>query len=128
MNRIDTLDQVFSKYIRLRDSNGKSFRCISCGHVYNFDEGDCGHFVKRSNMATRFDEENCYAQCVYCNRFMDGNYERFRENLENKIGKEKVDELIRRGHTTKKYSKSEIEDLIKYYRERIKEFEKRVSA
>lgn len=126
MTRIETLDQVFSKYIRLRDSKVygfKRFKCISCGGLYGFDEGDCGHFVKRANMATRFNEDNCHAQCVYCNRFLAGNYDRYKKSLEDMLGCDKVEELIRLGRTTKKYSKSEIEDLIKHYRDKIKEYE-----
>ena len=124
MNRDEKLDKVFSEFIRLRDSKPygfTSFRCISCGRVLPFSMADCGHFVKRSNMATRWDEENCHAQCIDCNRFRDGNYEEFRKNLVIKLGSGKVEELIRRGHQTVKFSKSEIDEKTKYYKDKIKE-------
>ena len=127
MDNIEKLDSIFSQYIRLRDSKiygFRMFRCISCGIVLPFVEADCGHFIKRSHMATRFDEDNCHAQCISCNRFRGGNYDKFRENLEKKIGKEGVEELLRKKHTIVKLSKSDIEDMIKYYRDKIKEFEK----
>mgnify|MGYP000753767064 CR=1 FL=1 len=52
------LDVVFAKYIRLRDvmPNGM-FRCISCGNILPFDESDCGHYINRQHMATRFSEK-----------------------------------------------------------------------
>ena len=63
------LDKVFSLYIRLRDSKpfgGKYFRCISCGQVKPFDQMDCGHFIGRMHMATRFDELNAHGECRNC--------------------------------------------------------------
>lgn len=127
MKRTDVLDQVFSEYIRLRDSKGsgfKTFRCISCGRILPFAMADCGHFMKRGNMATRWDEDNCAAQCISCNRFRDGNYDAFRRSLAIKLGQDKVEELIRRGHQTVKFSKSEIDEKIRYYKEQIKELKK----
>ena len=63
------LDRVFSLYIRKRDSapwGGKFFRCISCGRVMPYAQGDCGHFFSRRHMSTRFDEDNCHMECRYC--------------------------------------------------------------
>lgn len=124
MDKIKKLDEVFSEFIRLRDSKPygfKAFKCISCGRVLPFTMADCGHFVKRSNMATRWDEENCHAQCIDCNRFRDGNYDAFNRSLVIRLGQDKVEELIRRGHQTVKFSKSEIDEKIRYYKEQIKE-------
>lgn len=66
-NLVAKLDKVFSLYIRLRDSmpNGY-FKCISCNQIKRFDQADCGHFYSRTHMATRFDEDNCSAECSYC--------------------------------------------------------------
>lgn len=32
---------------------------------------ECGHFVDRKDLATRFDEVNCNTQCNKCNNFRD---------------------------------------------------------
>lgn len=66
-NLIAKLDRIFSKYIRLRDvmPNGY-FMCISCGQIKHYEQADCGHFFSRKHMATRFDEDNCSAECKYC--------------------------------------------------------------
>lgn len=124
--RVDVLDKVFSKYIRLRDSKPygfRSFKCISCGRVLSIDQADAGHFIKRGNMATRFNEDNVHSQCIRCNRFQDGNYELFRKNLEEKIGSTRLAQLIQLGHSTVKYSNSDIEEMIKVYRKKINELE-----
>ena len=64
------LDKEFSLFIRLRDAmpNGY-FRCISCGQIKPFTQADCGHYFSRTHLATRFDENNCHAECRHCNRF-----------------------------------------------------------
>ena len=67
------LDKEFSLFIRLRDSSGGYFKCISCGQIKPFEQADCGHYINRQHMSTRFDEMNCNAQCRKCNRFMEGN-------------------------------------------------------
>ena len=49
------LDRIFSEYIRLRDANPQGYTvCISCGKIVPWKESDCGHFINRSHMATRF--------------------------------------------------------------------------
>ena len=116
-------------YIRLRDSKEfgfKYFRCISCGRVLPFEQADCGHYISRTNMALRFSEDNCSAQCRSCNRFKDGNILDYRQGLTRKIGEQRVTLLESRKHETKKWSNWELEQLIEYYSketERLKKCE-----
>lgn len=64
---VNKLDKVFSQYIRLRDAMPSGvFRCISCGQIKPIGKADCGHFYSRRHMSTRFDEDNCNAECSYC--------------------------------------------------------------
>lgn len=118
------LDKVFSEFIRLRDSQPfgyRAFRCISCGQVKPYEQMDCGHFISRTHMSTRFDELNCNGECRACNRFSADHMIYYQANLVRKIGQDKVDLLIAKGHQTRKYSPFELEVLIKYYTERVKE-------
>ena len=118
------LDRIFSEYVRLRDSKPfgyKYFRCISCGQIKPFEQADAGHFIGRTHMATRFDEQNVWCECRSCNRFSSDHMIYYQRNLEQRIGKDKVDLLIARGRQTKKWSAFELELLIKHYTERIKE-------
>lgn len=118
----EKLDKIYSRYIRLRDSKEyefKYFRCISCGRVLPYEQGDCGHYISRRNMALRFCEDNTSAQCRSCNRFQDGNIIGYREGLIKKIGIKRVELLEARRHETKKWSKFELEALITYYQEEI---------
>jgi hypothetical protein len=110
------LDKVFSLYIRYRDTMPSGyFRCISCGQIKPFAQADCGHYINRQHMATRFDEMNCNAQCRKCNRFDEGNIQGYRLGLIRKYGEQKVELLELKKNTTKKYSEFEYKALIKYY-------------
>lgn len=66
-NLVKKLDRIFSLYIRLRDVMPNGYvRCIACGQIKSFEDVDCGHFHSRRHMATRFNEDNCHAECRYC--------------------------------------------------------------
>ncbi len=114
------LDKEFSLFIRLRDSmdNGY-FRCISCGHIKPFAQADCGHYFSRSHLSTRFDENNCHAECRHCNRFKADHLEGYRVNLITKIGQQKFNLLKIKASHISKISDFEYEQLIKHYREKI---------
>lgn len=120
-NLIKKLDKVFSLYIRLRDSmpNGY-FKCISCGQIKKFEQADCGHFYSRVHMATRFDEDNCSAECSGCNRFVSDHLIGYQTNLIKKIGLGRFELLGVKAHSTKKWSDFELEAMIKHYSNEVK--------
>jgi hypothetical protein len=70
-------DKWFSRFIRLRDSDGfirgdKVGRCITCGITKFCTDFDNGHWIRRENWGTRFHENNCHNQCKNCNGFRGG--------------------------------------------------------
>jgi hypothetical protein len=86
------LDRVFSIHIR----NKYPKRCYTCGK-----EGvtlQCGHFVPRQYLATRWSEDNCRPQCVGCNLFGKGQFLVFEENLKRELGEETVEKLKHSRH------------------------------
>lgn len=111
------LDNVFSLYIRLRDAmpNGM-IRCISCGQIKPFNKFDNGHYFSRRKMATRWDEDNCHAECTCCNRFKADHLIGYRENLIRKIGQQRFDALTWKASQTKQWTDFELRGLIKYYK------------
>lgn len=114
---VKKLDKVFSLYIRLRDTSPRGFfRCISCGQVKHFEKADCGHYHSRKNMATRFSELNCNAECSSCNRFSSDHLIGYRENLIKKIGEKRFAMLEVEAKSIKKWSDFELEQLIIYYK------------
>lgn len=122
---VTRLDTVFSKYIRLRDTmSGGVFRCISCGKIKPVAQADAGHYHSRRHMGTRFDEDNCHAECRYCNRFSADHIIGYRENLIKKIGGQRFALLEVKARQSCKYSHFEIEQLIKYYRSQVVDLQK----
>ena len=114
------LDKVFSEYIRKRDTRNGVFKCISCGRILPYEQADCGHYINRKHMSTRFDEMNCNAQCRSCNRFDEGNIQGYRRGLVTLYGEQQVTILEAKKHNLRKYSDFEYEVLIKHYKEEIK--------
>ena len=122
---VERLDKVFSKYIRLRDAMPSGlFRCISCGKIKPIGQADCGHFHSRTHMSTRFDEDNCHAECRYCNRFSADHLIGYRENLIRKIGNQRYLLLEVKAHETRKWSHFELEQLVKYYKALVEKLQK----
>lgn len=120
---VKKLDRVFSEYIRLRDSRPfsyKMFRCISCGEIKPYDQADAGHFISRTHMSTRFDENNVHAECRFCNRFKADHMIGYQHNLIVKLGEQRYHLLLARGKETKKWSPWELELLIRHYTEEVK--------
>lgn len=98
------LDNIFSQYIRLKyaDKNG-NVSCYTCGQIKNWKQMQNGHFVSRSHLATRFDEDNVRVQCVGCNVFGGGKPAEFGLRLEEEH-KGIVLKLMRKSQTiTKDY-------------------------
>jgi hypothetical protein len=115
MNYKAKLDRVFSIWIRKRDTKGGIGFCISCGKPTTFEKGDCGHYINRKHMATRYDEMNCNLQCIKCNRFDEGNIQGYRKGLIKKYGLEAVELLELRKFNTAHYNDLIYKELIKKY-------------
>lgn len=77
------LDNIFSRYIRLRaaDRNGNVV-CYTCDRVYFWKKIQNGHFITRSKVSTRFDEDNCRPQCYGCNVMQQGRQYEFSKRLD----------------------------------------------
>ena len=112
--------------MRLRDMSGSHFKCISCGQIKPASLANAGHYYNVGHYdGLRFDEDNCHAQCIACNKFLHGNLIEYTQNLPFKIGFERFELLKgkagaykRNGH---KWSRFELETLIREYQAKIKQ-------
>ena len=116
-NWIQVLQPVFNTYIRLRD---KDLPCISCGR-YDVEEFHAGHYVAANYQYHRFTETNVHKQCSYCNTHLRGNLIDYRKGLIEKIGLEEVEYLEQSKRMMLEITIPEIQEKIKYYKEKIKE-------
>ena len=122
------LDKVFNRYIRLRDTENGYGVCISCGKNKPFEDLDAGHFfAKQGNDGLRYDEDNVHAECRKCNRFDDSHLIPYQDNLLAKIGLCRLNALKEKSREYKmgffKWDRSEIEEKIKEYKIKLKEYE-----
>ena len=111
--------QVFNKFIRLRDAGNV---CISCNK--NPLKENAGHFYNANNhWSVRFNERNVHLQCEHCNTYLSGNLIYYRENLLKKIGIEEFDLLSVEATKTRKFTIDELKEIISTYKKKIKEIE-----
>lgn len=111
-------DKYFSLFIRLRDADENGLaRCCTCGKLIDVKYSDCGHYIKRQHMATRFDERNCACQCKRCNAFEQGRDTEFADFIEKKYGGSVLIQLKLAGRSTKKFNKFELDQIAKYYKQ-----------
>ena len=99
---------------------GGYFQCTSCGKIKPFEQADCGHYINRQHMNTRFDEMNCNAQCRHCNRFMEGNIQDYRRRLVSKYGERSVLLLEAKKNVSRQFSDFQLEEMITHYKEEAK--------
>ena len=104
------LDRVFSIYIRSKYPK----KCYTCGRANVVLQ--CGHFITRNHLITRWDERNCRPQCVGCNMFGGGKPLDFEENLKKELGDKVVEEMKASRHTILKLSPSDYLEMISKYK------------
>ena len=116
------LDTIFSKYIRwyYADENG-NVECYTCGIVKQVKQIQNGHFQSRRHTSTRWHLNNCRPQCVKCNMYSQGEQLLFYRRLCADIGEQNVDEVVRLSKSSIKYSKEDLKELIKHYKQLLKE-------
>jgi len=116
MPNIEALDKQFSLYIRYRDVEDNGYgNCCTCGKLITVKSGQCGHFISRKEMATRFDEQNAALQCVKCNIFDQGRQLIFGKYIDKKYGPGTADRILARSRGTRKFEQFDIDALTKHY-------------
>ncbi len=106
-----------SEYIR-KSAQGI---CFTCGEKRNWKEQQAGHYIHRDCLD--FDLINIHCQCVRCNKWLSGNQGIYAERLIAKYGEEAISELRQRANQVKRFTISELEELIKKYTELLTELE-----
>ena len=117
---------VFNKYIRLRDSETTYFKCVSCSKYKAIDQMNAGHFYNVGHYdGLRYFENNCHGQCIECNKHLHGNLIEYRDNLVDKIGPDKFNNLQLQAGLYKrngyKFTRTEVQEIIKLYTQKLKD-------
>lgn len=113
------LDKWFSLYIRNKYAKNGTVYCYTCNKPCTVKTIQCGHFVPRQYLATRWDEDNCRPQEAGCNVWGRGQLLDFEENLIAEIGKDKVEALKQKRHQILKLSPQWYLEKIEYYKKKV---------
>ena len=117
-----TADRLFSEIIRRSSINefGWVF-CVTCKKPDLWQNMDCGHYESRKHNNTRYDKRNCAPQCRTCNRFEEGRKYEFGKYLVEKYGEEIIEELRTLAYTNKRFTVSELQEMIKQFKLELEE-------
>ena len=120
--------EIFSKYIRTRDcvytTGCSSFGfCFTCGKRYHLKLLQAGHFIPGRHNANLFSEKGTHAQCYNCNINLKGNTLEYRRKIIWLYGEDYDEILEDEAKQAKKFTVSELEELLEHYKEKLKEVE-----
>jgi hypothetical protein len=108
---VEKLDKVFSIYIRRRYAINDIAKCVTCGKEDNWKSLQCGHFMSRKHLSTRWNEDNCQVQCAGCNVFRYGEQYKFSLYLGDKLS----EQLHIQSKQICKFTDVELQEKINYY-------------
>jgi len=112
--------RLFSEYIRKQGADaGGTERCYTCGGLFFWKDLQAGHSIGGRHSAVLFDEEIVRPQCVRCNVFLRGNYPAFVTKLIKENGLEWWEEKLTNSRKVKKYTRTELEELIELYKRKL---------
>lgn len=118
---VGKVDVLFSEVIRLRDADNNGIvTCITCGDKLHWTEAQCGHYVLRGNMSTRWNLKNSHGQCGLCNSTHDGMAEEHAQAIDRKYGPGTADQLEKLGRTEVHFSEPELESMCQELKKEIK--------
>lgn len=113
--------ELCSRAIRLeaRESDGL-VTCITCGVRLPWNRGiQAGHFIDGRYNAILFDERGIHPQCMGCNVMLNGRKEEYFVFMEEKYGREVIDELRRQRNQSRSFTVEELEVMIVDFKQRI---------
>lgn len=118
------LDRLFSEWIRRKDADeGGTVRCVTCPRLLFWRDAHAGHFIKRQHRSVRWDERNVAPQCPADNVFKGGCQDEFAAHIIKQHGHAVFDELMAKKRAVRKYTRSDLEELICQYQSKLKELE-----
>lgn len=113
--------QVFQRWARIHHADDNGYvTCCTC-NTRGFWQGDNfhgGHFIPALKLATCFDERNVHPQCGGCNTYsmvFRDTLHAYYEFMEQKYGKEVVEELRQKRHQNVKYKWFDYQEIIEHY-------------
>lgn len=119
-NIIQDLDSCFSTLIRIKAANsqGRS-SCFICGKEYHYKQLCNNHYIQRSVIALRWEENNCKSGCYDCNNRHEVDTEPFTKKMEE-WRKGITEELTQQSREVVKVSTQDLKELLLSIRQQLK--------
>ena len=115
------LDKVFSIFIRQRGMDeGGTNNCVTCGVLKHWKELQCGHWISRVHLSTRWHPLNAHPQCGTCNVLKRGNYPEYARYMFKEYGQDTMEELLMLKRQTLTMRRPEYEELIERFGKLVK--------
>ena len=107
---VDKVAKDLQRLVRMKAADKDGFcRCVSCGVLKHWKEMDGGHFISRSNLATKLETTNVHPQCKRCNGFSTSTTVLdYRDYMVDMYGKEWVEWLRKESQKIKKWTREEL--------------------
>lgn len=106
-------DILFSEVVRLAAAdNDGVVSCITCNEPFHYTKVECGHYVKRRHMATRYELKNCGPQCHTCNCHFDGKEEEHAAYIDRTYGDGTALQLSFLANVEHKFMSHELQQMI----------------
>lgn len=113
---------VFSKYIRLRDTSKLGCECYTCGKFNDWKKMHAGHFQPGRHNVFMFDDRQVHGQCAGCNTFKRGNWPAYYERMVKEYGQEEVNKMIADRKKTVQMKEYQYEEIYKKYKAKLKQW------
>ena len=116
----------YSLYIRARDAlrttgDLKTVVCITCGRTVRFEKADASHFIPGRADSILFEETNCHASCIPCNRFKQGMWVPYFYKVNSLYGRDEAQRLMGLYFIELSYSAEAYREFADNFRIRYKE-------
>lgn len=111
---------VFSRYIRLRDTNSEGIgKCFTCPEMKYWRKADAGHGAGRQHKGTKYNETNNHLQCKGCNGFEGGMREAYKAEMDKRYGPGTWDLMQAASRQVTKLSKTDCDIMVDFYKKEI---------
>lgn len=115
------LDAIYSIWIRRKDADKNGYvRCYTSGKFFHWKQIQCGHFISRRHLSTRWFEKNTKPQSVAENVFNQGNGPVFAQKLIEEYGPGILEELEIKKNNICKMGAFEYQLLIDEYKQKVR--------
>ena len=116
--------KLFSEWIRRRDADDDGYvSCVTCKKRAHWKEMQAGHFIAGRTLSLLFDPRNCHVQDYSCNVGRGGAYVEYFIYMENRYGREVIDELRKLKYQARKYGIGDYEMLIADLERKIRDLD-----